>query len=145
MNQMYQNKTVRPINVGIAVKLLYISLGIQFVNTVLEMVSIHAQKPSSLFLTIMTFITFFLLWVMWFVIYMIGRGHNWGRLTFLVFFAVGMLLFRFRDLQDVAANPIFGLLGIAQTAIQIIALVFLFQKSSSDWFRERKRTKLPSQ
>ncbi len=37
-----------------------------------------------------------------------------------------------------AANPILGLLGIGQAAIQAIALAILFQKPSSDWFREMR-------
>jgi hypothetical protein len=41
-------------------------------------------------------------------------------------------------LKSLAASPFSGLLGIAQTVIQIVALIFLFQKRSSDWFREMK-------
>ena len=84
------------------------------------------------------FIAFFGLVIMWLFIFMIGKGRNWARITFLVLFIVGTPLSVLPLMQSLGANPISGLLGIVQTIIQIVALVFLFQKPSSDWFREMK-------
>jgi FtsH-binding integral membrane protein len=87
------------------------------------------------------FITFFALGIMWFFIFMIGKGRNWARITFLVLFVTGIPLSVLPLMQSVAANPISGLLGIVLTIFQMVALVFLFQKQSSDWFREMKANK----
>ena len=84
------------------------------------------------------FITFVVLAIMWFFIYMIGKGRNWARITFLVLFIIGIPFAIMPLLQSLAANPISGFLGLAQTVIQIVALVFLFQKASTDWFRQMK-------
>ena len=81
------------------------------------------------------FIAFFVLGIMWFFIFMIGKGRNWARITFLVLFIIGTPFSVLPLMQSLAANPISGLLGIVQIIIQIVAIVFLFQKPSSDWFR----------
>lgn len=134
---MDQNQISRPKKVGTAVKLLYITLGIGVLRSIME-ASMQAQMASPAFVM---FITFFVLGIMWLFIYMIGKGRNWARITFLVLFIVGIPLFVPPLLQSLAVNPISGLLGIGQTVIQVIALVFLFQKPSSDWFREVKSNK----
>lgn len=121
----------RPANVGIAVKLLYISLGIDVVRRIME-ASTTTQMASPGFVM-------FAFGFEWLFIYAIGKGRNWVRITYLVLFIIGIpvtilpLL-----LQSLAANPISGLFDIGQTVIKVIALVFLFQKPSSAWFKEIK-------
>ena len=134
---MDQNRISRPKKVGAAVKLLYITLGIGVLRSIME-ASMHAQMASPAFVM---FVTFFVLGIMWLFIHMIGKGRNWARITFLVLFIVGIPFSILPLLQSLAAAPISGLLGIGQTVIQVIALVFLFQKPSSDWFREMKANK----
>ena len=85
------------------------------------------------------FIMFFVLGITWlFIFIMIGKGRNWARITFLVLFIIGIPFSVLPLMQSLAANPISGLLGIVQTIIQIVAIVFLFQKPSSEWFRKMK-------
>ena len=64
---------------------------------------------------------------------MIGKGRNWARITYLVLFIIGVPLIVFAMLQ-----PLLVILVIGQIVVQIIGLVFLFQKSSSDWFNLMK-------
>lgn len=136
MNLSYAS---RPGKVETAVKLLYVTLGIGVLRSIGESmeVSMRAQSISPAYAV---FKAFFVFGIMWFFICMIGKGRNWARITFLVLFIIGIPSAVF-PLQSLAANPISGLLGIGQTVIQIIALVFLFQKPSSDWFREMKAKK----
>ena len=131
---MDQNQSTRPYKVTTAVKLLYITLGIGVLRGIMES-STQAEVTSPAFVM---FIAFFVLVVMWLFIFMIGKGRNWARITFLVLFIVGTPFSVLPLMQSLGANPISGLLGIVQTIIQIVALVFLFQKPSSDWFREMK-------
>ena len=130
---MDQNQISRPKKVGTAVNLLYIVLGIRILQTILE-ASMASARPSM-------FIIFCVLAVMWLVIYMIGKGRNWARITYLILFIIGLRVSVVPLWAVLGANPIPGLLVIAQLVIQIIALVFLFQKPSSDWFREMKAKK----
>ena len=136
-----QTQTVRPEKVGTSVKLLYITLGIGVLRSIME-ASTNAQMASPAFVT---FITLFVLGIMWLFIYLIGKGLNWARITFLVLFIIGIPLAVLPLLASLEANPVSGLLGIGQLIIQTIALVFLFQKSSSEWFREMKAEKRPDE
>lgn len=133
-NPLIAQPANRPEKVGTAVKLLYITLGIGVLRSIME-ASMHAQMVSP---TFVMFITFFVLGIMWLFIYMIGRGRNWARITFLVLFIIGIPFSVLPLLRSLAVNPISGLLGIGLMVIQIVALVFLFQRASSDWFREMK-------
>lgn len=80
----------------------------------------------------------------WLIIYMIGKGKNWARIISLVGFILGMpfviLLLAFS-----APNPIYGFLGLGQMVLPLIALIFLFQKSSSDWFKDIQTFPSPRQ
>ncbi len=134
---MDQDQSSRPAKIGQAVMLLYVTLGIGVLRSIME-TSRLAQGTSVGFVL---FIGFAVLGVMWFFIYMIGKGRNWARVTFLVLFILGVPLAVLPLLQSLAANPFSGLLGIAQTVILIVALVFLFQKPSSNWFRRMKGPK----
>jgi len=97
--------------------------------------SMYTEMASPAFVML---ISFFVLGVMGFFIFMIGKGRNWARITFLVFFIISIPFAAFPLMQSVGANPISGRIGIIIIIIQIVALVFLFQKLSSDWFREMK-------
>ena len=131
---MEQNQTTRPPRVGTAVKLLYITLGIGVLRSIMD-ASMYTEMASPAFVML---ITFFVLGLMGFFIFMIGKGRNWARITFLVFFIIGIPFAAFPLMQSVGANPISGRIGVVQIIIQIVALVFLFQKLSSDWFRDMK-------
>jgi len=124
----------RPAKVGQAVTLLYATLGIGFFRNILE-VARRSQDTSAGF--VMSVILF-TLGVSWFFIYMIGKGKNWARITLLVLFVIGLPFALGPLLQSLTAAPVSGLLGIAQAGMQILALAFLFQKPSSDWFKEKK-------
>jgi hypothetical protein len=128
------NQASCPEKVGTAVKLLYATLGIGVLRSIME-ASRHAQKAS---LGFVIFVSVFVLGITCLFIYKIGRGRNWARITFLVLFIIGLPFSILPLLKSLAANPVSGLLGIAQIAIQLIALVFLFQKTSSYWFKEMK-------
>ena len=64
----------------------------------------------------------------------IGFGKKWARILFLVLFVLLVLAseifipFLFRT------NLALGFLFILQMLLQVLALVFLFSKSSNEWF-----------
>jgi FtsH-binding integral membrane protein len=133
---MDQNRASRPDKVGQAVILSYVTLGIGVLRSIMEASRLSQQEQVST--GFVMFIIFGVLAIIWFFIYMIGKGKNWARITLLVLFILGIPFSVLPLLQSLAANPISGLLGITQIVIQIVVLVFLFQKQSSDWFRQAK-------
>lgn len=123
---------LRPDKVGLAVLLLYVSLGIGLLRSLME--APQQEAPIGLII----FISLLVLGITGFFIFMIGKGKNWARITLLVLFIVGIPLAVPQLFHSLASNPISGLLGIAQTAVQAFALYFLFLKPSADWFRQIK-------
>jgi len=80
-------------------------------------------------------VTFTLLLVL---IYLIGQGKNWARISFLVLWLIGILLFLSATplRRFLAAHPISGMFALLQYVFQVVALVLLFQNESSRWFRK---------
>jgi FtsH-binding integral membrane protein len=128
-------KKSRPNKVFNAVTLLWITIAVGVIRSILEFSNL-AQMASPSFII---FVQIFTLAILAFFIYMIGKGRNWARITFLVLFITGIPFSILPMIQSFAVSPISGILGIGQTTLQIIALVFLFQKPSSDWFKSMKK------
>ena len=129
-----QAQITRPDKVSKAVTLLYVTLGIGVLRSIMEAPRLSQTAP----IGFVIFISLFVLGIMWFFIYKIGKGRNWARITFLVLFIIGIPFAVLPLLQSLAASLFSGLLGIGQTVLQVIALVFLFQKPSSEWFNQMK-------
>jgi len=125
----------RPQKVGTAVILLYIALGISFLVIVRTLQVMVILQTASLVTAAPVFSGPL---VIWFFIYMIGKGYNWARITLLVLFVIGIVVFIPTLLMQLAKNPLVGLLNLGQTTIQSTALLLLFQNPASKWFREKR-------
>jgi hypothetical protein len=86
----------------------------------------------------MIFVSISVLGILWFFIHKIWKGRDWARITFLVLYIIGIPFAVFTLLQPLMDRPFYGVLGIGQAVLQLVALVFLFQKSSSEWFKQMK-------
>jgi hypothetical protein len=135
---MEQNLTKnRPGKVSTALTLLYVALGLGVLRNILEASRFSWTGPAGFVMLI----TLALFAIGLFLIRMTGRGENWARIALLVAFIL-VIPFVMIFLAFSAANPIYGLLGLGQILLPVMALVFLFQKPSSAWFRDlmaRKR------
>ena len=129
------NSNQKPKKVQTAVTILYVTLGIGILRAVIE-ASANAEMAGVGFLMFVTLVVFAF---MAFLIAKIGGGKNWARITFLVLFLLGLLPSILPLLRSFDINPLSGFLGLAQIVLQILALVFLFQQESGDWFRAHKR------
>jgi uncharacterized membrane protein HdeD (DUF308 family) len=127
---MDQDDSSRPAIVSLAVMLLYSSLGIGVLISILQYRQV-AQKTSIGFVL---FICSAVFTVMWFFIHKISKGRNWARVVFVVLFVLGIPLWVGPMMDAFATNSIIGMLIITQALIQFIAIAILIQKSSSEWF-----------
>ena len=125
---MEQDQTTRPREVGTAVTLIYITFGIGLLRAIM------GGAP--------VLLTLVFIGIMYLFVFQIGKGRNWARITFLVLTILGLPFSVHSLTQTFTANPVSGLLEIGQIVMQIIALVFLFQRPASDWFREIKMKSL---
>ena len=115
---------------------------VDFLNSVFESnnISLLAKiaNASELGLGWLIFTLYFTYLLLAFFIWKIGQGKNWARITYLVLFMLGVPFTIYSYLtSEISTFSI--ILGIAGIILQIVALVFLFQKSSSDWFKSKKK------
>ena len=121
--EMRMNK---PSSVKIAQTLLYCIVGVKILDTIIFS---HGRGIPACILAL-------------YLIFMIGKGRNWARSAFLVLPIIDLIVF-FVVLYLCIVNgtqlsmPLF-LLNIGVYVVLLIALVFLFEKSSSEWFKFKK-------
>ena len=127
----------RPRQVTVAVYLIYASLAVTIVHSLVEPV-IGGQAATELaaspflYLALAIFVLFPI-----FIATNIAAGRNWARQlysagTFLYFFYVAELL------QGFDNSPVITTLGTIPLLLQLMAIVLLFQRPSSGWFRSNK-------
>jgi hypothetical protein len=126
----------KPQKIKTAVLMLWVSVGLGFVRSAWE-ISAQAERSSVGFVV---FIMVFTFGFIGFFIWMIDKGKNWARITFLVLFILGVPLSILPLLASLAHAPISGLLGIVQAILQTIAVIFIFSKDSSAWFKLQKKS-----
>ncbi|MGO9566947.1 MAG: hypothetical protein ACLP5H_05345 [Desulfomonilaceae bacterium] len=130
----------KPSKVTAAVIMLYVSVGIATTEWLIGLSRAGQSVGLIEFLTLLTLGPVFF----WFI-YMIGEGKNWARMTVLVTI-VPFLPFAILSLaRGLGHTPLsisldVGLiiLDAAGLILEIGALIFLFQKDSSDWFKAMK-------
>ncbi len=130
-NQSMQ-QNIKPKEVKTAVKLLYISLGLGVLSFIID-TSITIQTPLSVMIVIFVF------GFLWFWYFFIDKGYNWARITFLILTIMGIPFYIPISLVMLRETPAIGLISLSISLLQIVALVYLFQKSSSMWFSGGKR------
>jgi len=121
----------RPPIVTKALVLLYIALGIGPIRIVMEVPGVSTAVAIIPALILTALLAGF--------VYLIGTGRNWARITLLVLVLIGIPFSVAPLLEIFRTNFVSGVLGLVQAVLQIVALVFLFQKQSSEWFKARSR------
>jgi hypothetical protein len=131
--QMYETQFNRPTKVSWAVYLLYASLFIGVVNGLLWFGRL--SKPNSIFFAV--FIVTSALYVSWLLTFKISKGKNWARLTYLILFIIGLLFIK-PILISFTTNPLQTGIENLPLLMQGIAIILLFQKTSTKWFQQMK-------
>jgi hypothetical protein len=127
----------RPLKVALAVKFLYLVVGVGIIRAVMTIIR-HADVRSPYFLIYTKLIIYA---VSLYLIYQLSKGRNWARWSLLVIFIIAIPLVILPAFASFSHNPVDALLALIQTALYIIGLVYLFQRSSSSWFGAEKISK----
>ncbi|PJE81059.1 hypothetical protein COU58_04535 [Candidatus Pacearchaeota archaeon CG10_big_fil_rev_8_21_14_0_10_32_42] len=137
---MAQKKS-RPDKVSTAVTLLWIVIAVGVISSIFNFSSLlEIYNASGLGLGGLIFTLYFSLLFLVFLIWKIGQGKNWARITYLVLFILGVPFTIYGYLTPtIEVSAFLIILRIAVMIVQIVALVFLFQKPSSDWFKSMKK------
>jgi len=128
----------RPASVTKGITLLYTAIVLAFL-TVLALTlyaSTHQTMQFPLPRAITVEVIIILLFL--FLTYRVGKGANWARITMLVLIILGVII-------KIAYIPlVFGtsfMVGVSLIVVmilQILALCFLYSKSSNSWFKRQK-------
>ena len=120
----------RPEKVVTAVKLLYLVVAIGIIRTSMTVIRhVDVRSPHLLILSKMLIYAASV-----FLIYQVSKGKNWARWLLLAILAIAFPLSVLPTFDAIFHNPIHTLLGFLQLALYIVAMIFLFHRSSSQWF-----------
>lgn len=126
----------RPAKVGLAIKTLYLVVGIGILRTAITVIR-HADVRSPHFLISVKVVLFA---VSLFLIYQVGKGRNWARWSLVAIFVVNIPLTILPAFESYSVVPVYTLLGFLQLGLYVFALVLMFHAVSSEWFGIAKRT-----
>lgn len=127
---MSTSLSTQPAKVTLAVKMLYIVVGIGVLRTIMTVVR-HADVRSPDFLIMSKLLTYVF---SVYLIYQISKGKNWARWALVVIFVVSIPLTILPAFDSFSHNPIHNLLGFVQLGLYIYGLVLLFHRDVSGWF-----------
>lgn len=131
---MKKEPKAKPQETAVAMVFLYSGLLVSALRSAFMEQSIATQTSypvlNTLFSVLFLAITLFL-------IFMIGKGRMWARTIFLIWFMVSLPVFGL-EAYHLVDKPMTGSLGILNTLLNLAAMVLLFRKGSSDWFRAVK-------
>lgn len=133
------NSNTKPESVRKALLLLYATLGVGVVRSVIDFPRLVERSAAAGGLGFLVFVGVFTLAILWLNIFLIGKRYNWARYLFLVLFVLGVPFSIKPLIESLSTAPISGLLGLVQAIAQAVGLVLLFKTSSAVWFKKQTR------
>ena len=125
----------KPSQINTAVNLLWASLAIGFVKSIVDMQHLGSQASPAF----TNFILISVIAVMALLIVFISKGKNWARITFLVLFVLGSLPSIPLVLGEFSRSPVLGAFSVIQIVIQIVALYLVFTNPGATWFKKQEK------
>jgi hypothetical protein len=121
----------RPARVSLAVRLFWIEFGLSVVQVGSDLYSAADDfaRYAALIGAVLSLPA-----EAW-VIYKIARRRNWARFVALGAVVVSALLWFVAIRQGISADPVTGIMGAVELAIDAIALYLLFANPGRQWFK----------
>jgi hypothetical protein len=121
----------KPASIVAAKNILYATLFLSILTWALcrWTTTMYASTPveSVVILVVLVGITFA-------VIKCIGFGMKWARVVLLVLFLAGLAVLPWTFVAMLNASMVVAVLSLLQTILQILALYYLFSRTSTQWF-----------
>lgn len=133
-----QNTFQKPKSVILAVILLWASLGLGLLKLLIDNSNLSSMASTAF----NNFILFFTFVLMVILIISISEGKNWARITFLIFYVIGLLPLYPVILSELSRSPVVGILSLSQSGLQLITLFLIYTNPGSIWFRKVQATTL---
>lgn len=124
----------KPSQIHTAVNLLWASLALGFVKSIMDMQNLGSQALPAF----TNFILVSVIAVMALLIVFISKGKNWARVTFMVLFVLGSLPSVPLILGEFTRSPVLGAFSVVQIVLQVVAFYIIFTKPGSLWFKKQE-------
>lgn len=130
----------KPASVKLGILILWISLVIAIIKaffslpTIIKLAETLPDKSLNFIIGILVGVII----LMALNILMIGKGKNWARILYLILFILGAPSFFKGVFSNLSGNLLTLSLELVHFAIQIYALILIFQSSSKPWFHQKK-------
>jgi hypothetical protein len=121
----------KPKSIVAAKNILYASLFLSIINWVFSQgtpATTTNAKVQGIITLILTLVIIFAL------IKQIGLGRKWARVVLLVLFIAGLLFFPWTLFVLFKLNLLVAVISLLLAILQLVALIFLFSKESTQWF-----------
>jgi len=125
-----------PSNVARFEQLMYLSLGIGVIISVLQFSYFESRTGAGFVLLVQAIVLAVFVLFIWLIA---RRRANWARWTLLVMFLLGLILFVPIVRETLQRSPLVAGLNITQLALQAVALYLVFTGNAVDWFKSRQR------
>jgi hypothetical protein len=123
-----------------AKKLLYASIFLGILNAIIACAMLGFVNYGGIESLLINAVTLLLIF---FLIHQMSLCKKWARTTFLILFIAGFACFPFVFIQLFKVNLFIAALTLLLTAIQILAVFFLYTKESNIWFNNSTSEVLP--
>ncbi len=123
-----------------AKNLLYASIFVGILAALLNYYTVDAAYNGGVTALILTVAGYIILVL---IIKQIGLCKKWARTALLIFFILSVVFYFTAFKQEVHMSMIEGALIVVAACLQIIALIFLFNKESNKWFNSSTTEMLP--
>lgn len=124
----------KPQTVTVAVYLLWASIAIGLVKIPLDLPALTAMPSQGLIWSVVVLVLAFFC----FLIVKISAGRNWARITYLVFFLIGLIPALPTLMSEFTRAPVIGILSVVQFIMQGYAVFLLFTNPGKTWFQKAR-------
>ncbi|MCF6808498.1 hypothetical protein L3V79_08870 [Thiotrichales bacterium 19S9-12] len=140
---MADQPVIKPFEVRVAVKILYLTLIFSVVSTLIipetDMLLEHIPKDQHHGIKLIFWFALLMMYVIYFyIIHAINRGKNWARITYVTLFFIWFFAFLI-GIDHLLNYPSHLLLPIVQMVLNMVALFLLFQTHVGQWFSRMEK------
>ncbi len=119
-----------PTQIILATRLMWASLGLVIINSAIQWGYLTSQATPVFLVTVQAATLAIVAWL----IYKIGRGRNWARVTFAIMFVLGLLPALPMMAATFNRSLVAGCLTVVSTICQFVALYLIFTAPGRSWF-----------
>ena len=136
-----QNFAAKPIQVKVAVVIVWLTWGVGLIRAAISLQPLHVQGYA-LLVAALVLVSLSALLALW--TYRISRGGRWARLTYGLMVTAGVLIYLVGFVKSSLTMQLDFLLLASQTVLQMIAVVLLFTPPANRWFRQIRSPLTPA-